>query len=87
VGPEDYIDRHLLLLGAPADNSLMAAVMDRWQLTPFTITENLPGPGRARLQCAWRPFSPHHDAVLLGAADEAGMALVLEHFLHRYLAP
>jgi hypothetical protein len=38
------------------------------------VDEQYPGPGKALVSFAWSPFAVEKNALMIGAADEAGLA-------------
>jgi hypothetical protein len=72
--PEAYTtDRHLILLG-DSTTSQAVAVLQASDLLLQVVDSQYPGPGKALVSFAWSPFAVEKNALLIGAADEAGLA-------------
>lgn len=79
--PEAYTtDRHLLLLGDSATSQAVAALQAS-DLLLQVVDGQYPGPGKALVSFAWSPFAVEKNAILIGAADPAGLAAGAEKLL------
>jgi hypothetical protein len=71
--PEAYqVDAHLVLLGDSTSGELVRALQAS-ELLPQVVDAKYPGPGKSLISLAWSPFALERNAILVGAADDAGL--------------
>ena len=71
-GPNTVLTHPLLLLGAPAQNSLLREIHDN-HMAPRQLSPCYPGPGRALLQHIWSPFYDGSNVITISATDATGV--------------